>query len=165
MSDEPRIVIACYKPRAGKNEALRELIRDHVAILRAEGLVTDRAPITMEARDGTVVEVFEWVSAAAIKSAHDNPAVQAMWQDYAEVCDYVPIGEVPEAAELFSEFAPVPGIRLGARKPGADGKRPAPTKRATPPRNEFGDPPDTLYAGGTPLFDETGAGKPGKRRR
>jgi hypothetical protein len=41
----------------------------------------------------------------------------------------------------------------------------APPKRAiTLPRkpakgrNEFGDPRDTLYAGGTPLFDETGRG-------
>ena len=106
MSDEPRIVIACYKPHPGQSEALRELIRDHVATVRVQGLVTDRVPITMEARDGTVVEVFEWVSDAAIKSAHDNPAVQAMWQDYAQVCDHMPIGEVPEVAELFSEFAP-----------------------------------------------------------
>jgi hypothetical protein len=31
-------------------------------------------------------------------------------------------------------------------------------------KNEFGDPADTLYAGGTPLFDETGGGtKPPKR--
>jgi hypothetical protein len=30
-----------------------------------------------------------------------------MWQRYAGVCDYIPIGQVPEAAELFSEFTPV----------------------------------------------------------
>ena len=29
-------------------------------------------------------------------------------------------------------------------------RRPVPPK----PRNEFGDRPDTVYAGGTPLFDE-----------
>jgi hypothetical protein len=40
------------------------------------------------------------------------------------------------------------------RKP----KRPQPRPVRPPkPRNEFGDPPDTLYAGGTPLFDERGS--------
>jgi hypothetical protein len=38
-------------------------------------------------------------------------------------------------------------------------KRPVPPlPRPAKRRNEFGDPADTLYAGGTPLFDE-GAGK------
>ena len=62
-----RIVIACYRPKAGKKEALKRLILDHVATLRSEGLVTERTPITMEAEDGTIVEVFEWVSSAAIR--------------------------------------------------------------------------------------------------
>jgi hypothetical protein len=41
--------------------------------------------------------------------------------------------------------------------------RPAPPK---PGRNEFGDPKDTLYAGGTPLFDErTGRSVPRREVR
>jgi quinol monooxygenase YgiN len=159
-----RIVIACYRPKAGKREALRRLILDHVATLRAQGLVTDRAPIIMEAKDGTVVEVFEWASPAAIEAAHANPAVQAMWNRYAEVCDYIPIAQVPEAAEMFSEFAPLEGVReTGGRPP----RFAPPALRRTPParrRNEFGDPTDTLYAGGTPRFDETGRKPPGPRK-
>ena len=62
----------------------------------------------MQAADGTVVEVFEWASADAIESAHSNEAVQALWRRYAEVCDYVPIADLPEAARLFSEFTPLP---------------------------------------------------------
>jgi hypothetical protein len=158
-----RIVIACYRPKPGKGEALKRLIVDHVATLRAQKLVTDRAPITMEARDGTIVEVFEWVSSAAIEAAHTNPAVLAMWDEYSEVCDYVPVNTLPEAADMFAEFTPLEGIRAGAS---AVSPRPpaAPTRGPRPPRNEFGDPPDTLYAGGTPRFDETGGQPPGKRR-
>ena len=37
--------------------------------------------------------------------------------------------------------------------------RSRPTNAASKGRNKFGDPRDTLYAGGTPLFDETGGGK------
>jgi len=159
-----RIVIVCYRPKPGKREALRKLIVDHVATLRAQKLVTDRAPITMEAKDGTIVEVFEWASAAAIEAAHSNPAVQAMWNEYSAVCDYVPLAELPEAADMFAEFSPLEGAR---RDLDAKATRPAlPVSPSRPPRNEFGDPTDTLYTGGTPLFDETGGSSPkGKRRR
>lgn len=55
-----RIVIVGYRPKEGQRDALRRLIVDHVATLRSEGLVSERTPITMEAADGTIVEVFEW---------------------------------------------------------------------------------------------------------
>ena len=61
----------------------------------------------MRAKDDTVIEVFEWVSVEAIESAHENPAVLEMWQKYAEVCDYIPISKVSEAAQMFSEFTPI----------------------------------------------------------
>jgi hypothetical protein len=102
-----RIVIVGYKPKPGKNEELRALAREHVPILRDEGLVTDRAPIVMEAKDGTIVEVFEWRSDVAIQSAHSNPRVLQLWERYNAVCEYVPIGSVEEAAQLFSEFTPI----------------------------------------------------------
>jgi hypothetical protein len=101
-----RVVIACYRPKPGKAEALQELMKDHLPILRAQGLVTERESIIMVAQDGTIVEVFEWASSEAIANAHTNPAVQAMWQRYADVCDYIPIAELEEASQLFSEFAP-----------------------------------------------------------
>ncbi len=119
-----RIVIACYKPKAGKEKALRALIVDHVPTLRRIGLVTDRAPILMEARDGTLVEVFEWASAEAIQAAHAHPAVLRMWEEYGKVCDYVPVAQVPEAAQMFSEFAPFtePQARSGRKRTAAKAK-------------------------------------------
>jgi hypothetical protein len=70
-------------------------------------LATDRESALMRASDGTVVEVFEWKSTEAIAAAHSHPAVLAMWEEYAAVCEYVPIADVPEAAELFSGFDPI----------------------------------------------------------
>jgi hypothetical protein len=102
-----RLVIACYRPKAGCESALDALMVTHVDRLRAAGLVTDRESVLMRAADGTVVEVFEWRSTEAIEAAHSHPAVLAMWEEYAAVCEYVPIAEVPEAAELFSGFAPI----------------------------------------------------------
>ncbi len=100
-----RIVIAAYRPKPGKADTLRSLMQNHVPILREQGLVTDRESILMEAEDGTIVEVFEWMSKEAIAAAHENAAVQAMWGEYAEACDYIPAGEVAEVQNLFSEFA------------------------------------------------------------
>ena len=82
-------------------------MKTHVATLRQVDLVTDRTPITMVAADGTVIEVFEWRSNEAIRSAHSNPVVLRMWEDYAKVCDYIPVSEVPEASQLFSNFTPL----------------------------------------------------------
>ena len=105
MNNE-RIVIACYKPKPGKEQALDQLMKTHVERLRAEGLVTNRESIIMKANDGTVVEVFEWKSKEAIEQAHENPEVQKMWGEYAEVCDYVSPDTIDEFGQLFSEFTP-----------------------------------------------------------
>ncbi len=102
-----RIVIACYKPIAGKQEALESLVESHVQSLRDEGLVTDRQPIILKAKDGTITEIFEWKSKEAIELAHENPRVQQIWQQFANVCAYVPIGDLAEAAEIFPDFMPL----------------------------------------------------------
>src|SRR6266568_2860495 len=102
-----RITIVAYKPKEGKAEDLKELTKTHVPRLKKEGLVTDRKAIIMEAEDGTVVEVFEWLSEEAIQKAHVNPQVLKMWAEYAEVCEYVPVGNLPETGSLFSSFKPL----------------------------------------------------------
>jgi hypothetical protein len=30
-----------------------------------------------------------------------------MWAEYADLCDYVPLAQVPEAQALFAEFEPL----------------------------------------------------------
>ena len=104
------IVIVGYRPKPGKAEALLALVRSRVPRLRAEGLVTDRAPILMTAQDGTLVEVSEWKSPEAVEAAHRNPAVLAMWREFGELCDIAPFGTLPEAGEMFPHFAPVPAV-------------------------------------------------------
>ena len=101
-----RIAFVAYKPKPGKEEELKALMREHLPVLRWQGLVTDRESILMEAKDRTILEVFEWKSKEAIESAHANPVVGKLWERYAEVCDYIPVSNVPEVAEVFSEFAP-----------------------------------------------------------
>ena len=70
-------VIVAYRPKPGRGDELLELVRSRVPTLRKEGLVSDRAPAIMRARDGTIVEVSEWKSREAIEAAHKNPNVLA----------------------------------------------------------------------------------------
>jgi hypothetical protein len=101
------IVIVAYRPKPGKEADLDALVAEHVPILRAAGLATDRAPVIAKAKDGAVVEVFEWVSPKAIELAHADETVRALWERFEDACDYVPLSELPEAGSLFSEFTPV----------------------------------------------------------
>lgn len=102
-----RIAIVAYRPMPGKMGELERLVRRHHQRLAACGLVTERAPIMMRARDGTVVEVFEWASAQAIAAAHDHPLVRQMWAEFEGICAYVPLTELEEAQALFAEFEPL----------------------------------------------------------
>jgi hypothetical protein len=101
------LVIACYRPHAGKAAALLDCVRVHVPTLRAQGLITERPPQVLRAADGTLLELFEWKSEDAVKSAHENPAVQELWGRFAAVCDFVTLGTLAEAAEMFPHFEPV----------------------------------------------------------
>lgn len=100
-----QIVIVAYQPKPGKAEALKNLVKNHVSRLNDEGLVTQREPVIMQTAGGVIIEVFEWLSADAIKMAHSNPVVHKMWGEFAEVCDYVPLNTLPETANLFAEFS------------------------------------------------------------
>lgn len=103
-----RFVIVAYRPKPGRADRLLAAVRRHAGVLRAEGLISERPLHAMRAADGTVVEVFEWLSTAAIERAHSNAAVQALWAEFGEVCDYVPIAGVAEAQHIFSEFEALP---------------------------------------------------------
>jgi quinol monooxygenase YgiN len=64
------IVIVAYQPKPGKEREVIELVRSRVPTLRNQGLVTDREPTIMRARDGTIIEVSEWKSQESIDAAH-----------------------------------------------------------------------------------------------
>ena len=100
-------VIVAYRPKPGRGDELLELVRSRVPTLRKEGLVSDRAPAIMRARDGTIVEVSEWKSREAIEAAHKNPNVLAMWEKIFALCDCVPLNTLAEAKEMFAGFEPV----------------------------------------------------------
>ena len=101
------IVISAYKPKPGKDSELFEVIKTHVPILRELGMASERSVIAMKAKDGTILEVFEWVSPDAIKAAHQNPRVHIMWGEFEACCEYIKLIDVAECTGLFAEFTPI----------------------------------------------------------
>lgn len=101
------VVIAAYKPKPGQADALRSLVDRHVPSLRQWGLLADRAPIIMQAADGTILEVFEWKSQDAISQAHNHADVQKLWGEFVEVAEMLPVNAVPEAGVLFAGYRPL----------------------------------------------------------
>lgn len=97
-------VIVAYRPKPGKEHELLKLVRSRVPTLRQEGLVTERTPMIMRAGDGTIIEVSEWRSRAAIDAAHQNPSVLAMWEKFFALCDCVPLETLAEARDMFAGF-------------------------------------------------------------
>lgn len=102
-----RFVIAVYRPKPGHEQQLLAAVRKHAGVLRAEGLISERPAHVMRAADGALIEVFEWLSTAAIERAHSNPAIQALWAEFGDACDYVPVAALSEARQIFSEFEAV----------------------------------------------------------
>jgi hypothetical protein len=100
------IVIVAYKPKSGKEADLLQLTRDHVPLLRAEGLATDHPVTACRAKDGTIVEVFEW-AAGGVERAHTNPVVLKLWERYAAACEIVPLVSLAEVSNMFASFTPL----------------------------------------------------------
>jgi hypothetical protein len=100
------IVVVAYKPKPGKEADLLQLTREHVPLLRAEGLATGHPITACQAKDGTIVEVFEWAD-GGVERAHTNPVVLKLWERYAAACDIVPLTSLPEASTMFASFTPL----------------------------------------------------------
>ncbi len=102
-----QFVIAAFKPKAGKENELRAVLRDHMPTLRGEGLITDRPAYLMKAPDGCYIEVFEWKSAEAVAAAHSNPTVAKLWERFEACSDYLPTGQAAGFDQCFPNFEPV----------------------------------------------------------
>src|SRR5436309_1293622 len=99
-----QFAIVAYAPKPNKEPQLMEAVKEHLEVLRAQQLVTERPAYVMRAADRTIIEVFEWRSVEAIAQAHSNPAVQALWGKFAAACDYKPLNSLAECQQLFAGF-------------------------------------------------------------
>jgi len=102
-----KIFIAMYKPHDGQEEALRQLIEQHLPTLKRLGLITDRPGILAKAADGTYLEIAEWCDEQAAGKAHRAPEVGKIWQAMSEICDFPGLADLPEANKPFPNFTAI----------------------------------------------------------
>lgn len=100
-------VIASFKPKPGKVDLLLEAVREHLPVLRSEGLITEKQGYAMRTEDGSIIEVFEWKSEEAIEKAHKSEAVLKLWKKFEEACTYIPLSELKESNNVFPGFEPL----------------------------------------------------------
>ncbi|WP_374075982.1 VOC family protein [Bdellovibrio bacteriovorus] len=98
------IAVVCYRPKPGKEEALQQLLQNHVPTLRQQGLITDYPSTLMTSQDGTLVEIFEWKSPTHAKKAPSVPAVKKIWDETVQLAEFVPLGKLDEARSPFAHF-------------------------------------------------------------
>lgn len=102
-----RFVIAVYRVKKGMEEDLLAVLRDHLTVLRREGLATEEPAHVLRGQDGVYLEMFEWKSPEAAAAADENEAVNALWPRFERVCEYRRLAHLPESHQLFAEFESV----------------------------------------------------------
>lgn len=109
MPQRTETVIAAYRPKPGKAQELRRLVHVHRKTLDAAQLITEKPTVVLRARsDGTLLEIFEWISSKAADEAHLHPAIRAIWSKLAKVADIIPLSAIQEAGKVFSHFEALP---------------------------------------------------------
>lgn len=98
------LAIATYKPKKGQEGALMQLIEEEIPVLRELELVTNRGNYVAKAKDGTIIQVFEWVSTSAISAAHEHPAISNIWEKMTLIAEYPPLNSLSETQRPFPGF-------------------------------------------------------------
>jgi hypothetical protein len=106
-SQGSQIWIGLYRPHAGKEAALRDLVRQHVPLLLRLELITDRPAVLMRAEDGTYIEIAEWRTGESAAIAHQHPELAKVWEAMGEIADFPALESLPEAKKRFPNFDPV----------------------------------------------------------
>ncbi|MEH7505092.1 antibiotic biosynthesis monooxygenase [Neobacillus drentensis] len=101
------IFMALYRPKPGKSEELLEVLKVHIPTLREEELITNRELLTLQAEDGTIIEIAEWRSTEAIERAHQSAAVMAVWDKIGSLAQLTSLSTLTEAQERFPNFKPL----------------------------------------------------------
>jgi quinol monooxygenase YgiN len=103
----PQLFVALYRPHAGKEEALKKLIAEHVPTLRRLELITDREALLMKAQDGTYVEIAEWRGPDSAEKAHQHPELAKVWEGMGKIADFPALESLKESKVRFPHFQPV----------------------------------------------------------
>ena len=91
MADESAIVICHFRVKAGCEDEIMKLFRDHDAVLRRLDLVTDEPGVVYRGADAAgrpmLWKIFVWKNEAAAEAAHQHPDVAELWERMEPLCE------------------------------------------------------------------------------
>lgn len=100
-------VVAAYRPRPGRRDAVLALVDEHLPLLRRKGLATDAPGLLLETEDGALVEIFQWVSEEAAREAHLDPDVGPLWDRFGRHAQLIAPGALEGLKRPFAHLRPV----------------------------------------------------------
>jgi hypothetical protein len=114
----PVMMLCTYRPKKGKERRLRAILERHWTTLRDAGLAEPEVEPglfrgTNRRGEPCFVETFAWKSARAAESAHETPAVMALWGPSGELAEEMDFIEVEPLARPTPRSSPKP--RRGAQ--------------------------------------------------
>jgi hypothetical protein len=99
-----KIALVVYKPRKDKSQELVDALLTNIPVMRKLGLVTGREQIIAQAKDGSIIQIFEWVGEDSEEKAMAHPVVQEMWMKVSKLSDFQKPMAVAEFQEQLSKF-------------------------------------------------------------
>ena len=99
------LALAGYRPRAGREDELVQVLREDVATFRARGHVTERPAPLVRTENGELLVVLEWSSEHAVDDAHADAEVMAVWERKAELAEYVAPRELAGSDVPFARWS------------------------------------------------------------
>lgn len=99
-----QIALIVYKPWKEKSAELVASLLHNIPVMRKLGLVTDREQIIAQAKDGSILQIFEWIGEESEEQAMAHPVVQEMWIRVSKMCDFQKPMAVAEFQEQLSKF-------------------------------------------------------------
>ena len=100
---EPVKMLVIYRPKPGNEEEIGRLVGKHYPALQTTGLVTDEPATIYRAtnkRTGQVffVESFSWRDASAPETAHQMPAVMAVWEPMTPLLEQLELAVIEQVS-------------------------------------------------------------------
>ena len=102
------IAIGAYRVHEGQEELFLEALRQDIATMRDEGLISDWPAMILKAGNDVFLQVVEWADDEAPARSSDNERVMAVWTRKRAHADYLSLSQVPGADRLFPSFEEIP---------------------------------------------------------
>jgi quinol monooxygenase YgiN len=102
------IAIGAYQVHEGQEEGFLEALRQDVATMREEGLISDWPGMILRAGIDVFLQIVEWADEDAPARSSANERVMAIWTKKRTLAEYLSLSQVPGADRLFPSFEELP---------------------------------------------------------